>query len=98
MSSIATIHKNRFDEICKNLDLLGAKESSFTRVELLFYEAITIAREYGNEMAENGLLSHLKHLEGTLYHDTKSFFRKSSQRERAIRKFISNFKKVLHGV
>ena len=95
MSTITQPHKERFNEIRKKLGLIGSKESTFITVELLFYEAINISRTYGNDENDNKLLAAFKELEGDQYRHAKEFFRKSSQREYAIRQFIFRFKTVL---
>ena len=96
MTAISNIHKQRFDEIRKRLTVLGSKESSFLAVELLFYEALTIARTYGNDISENSLLANLKELESEEYKNTKAFFKKNTQREQVIRKFIYRLKEILN--
>lgn len=87
--------KQRFEEIRKSLTEIGSKESAFIRIEQLFYEAINISRNYGNEVASNKLLALFKNLEANQYQDTKAHFRKSSQREQVIKRFINQFKIVL---
>jgi hypothetical protein len=87
--------KQRFEEIRKNLTELGSKESAFIRVEQLFYEAINISRNYGNDVSTNKLLSLFKELEADHYQATKAHFKKSSQREHVIKRFINQFKIVL---
>jgi hypothetical protein len=93
--SMSREHKQQLEEIKRNLTLAGARESSFTRVELLFYDAMTIARAYGDDIAENGFLAAFKKLQATEYQQTKALFNKSVQRERVIRRFISSLKNVL---
>jgi hypothetical protein len=87
--------KQRFEEIRKSLTEIGSKESAFVRIEQLFYEAINISRNYGNEVDSNKLLALFKNLEANQYQDTKAHFRKSSQREQVIKRFINQFKIVL---
>lgn len=94
-SMISSIHKQQFESIRKNLTNIGAKESNFIKIELLFYQTISIAREYGNDVADNGLLAALKRVQADEYEQTKVLFKKSAQRERVIRRFISSFKTVL---
>jgi hypothetical protein len=97
--TIDVADKNRFEEIKRQLLQIGSKESEFIRVELLFYEALTISRHYGEELAENKLLAALKHLEANEYGATRQKFIKSKQMEKVIRQFISEFKNVLtHGI
>ena len=87
--------KQRFEEIRKSISEIGPKESSFIRVEQLFYEAINISRNYGNDVSSNKLLALFKALEADHYQNTKAHFRKSSQREQVIKRFINQFKIVL---
>ena len=88
-------HKQRFQEIRKVLGLIGNKESSFLKVELLFYEAIAISRTYGNDPGQNSLLAAFKKVEAESYVKAQQKFRNSSQREIFIKKFLVQFKNVL---
>jgi hypothetical protein len=94
-NSISIEHKRQLEEIRRNLTLIGARESNFIKIELLFYEAIAVAREYGDDVADNGLLAAFKQLQANQYLQTKALFNKSAQRERVIRRFISSLKEVL---
>lgn len=96
VTSISKADKEKFDGIRKKLVSLGSKESSFIFVELLFYEAITIARNYGNDYNDNHLLAALKNIEATYYKSTKNLFRKANQREVVIKHFLTQFKNVLN--
>ncbi|HVF82396.1 MAG TPA: hypothetical protein VM884_10695 [Flavisolibacter sp.] len=88
-------HKQRFTEIKASLTELGYREAAFIRVELLFFEALTISRSYGNDEQENGLLAALKHLQADEYAAASGNFAKAIQRERAIRRFVNGFKIIL---
>jgi hypothetical protein len=88
-------HKQNLEEMKRRLSVIGFKEANFLKIELLFYEALEIARAYGSDVQENKLLSALKQLQAHEYQDTKNFFKKSSQREQVIRRFITGFKTVL---
>ena len=88
--------KQRLEEIRKSIVETGSKESSFIRIEQLFYEAINIARNHGKGSGNNRLLEQFKQLEESEYYQkTKAHFRKSSQREQAIKRFINQFKILL---
>jgi len=93
--ALSVSHKQRFDEIKKRLSILGNKESSFIQVELLFYEALTISRTYGEDINSNGLLADLRQIQADQYEKTKELTRKSGRRESNIRRFISRFKTAL---
>jgi hypothetical protein len=93
---ISTEHRHRFDEIKKRLSIIGNRESSFTQVELLFYEALSISRNYGDDVNKNGLLADLKRIQTDQYQKTKELTRKS-RREINIRHFITKLKTVLSG-
>lgn len=88
-------HKNRLREISEKLKHQGHQESNFTGAEILFYEAIAIARDYGNDPAGNSLLAELKSLEQNQYRNTQVIFRKGSQREQKIKRFIRELVSVL---
>jgi hypothetical protein len=92
---ISVEHKKQLEEIRRNLNLLGARESNFIKVELLFYDSLSLAREYGDDVDANGLLAALKQLQLNEYQQTKALFNKSAQREQVIRRFISSLKNVL---
>lgn len=94
-STISPEHKHFFEETKKNLTSIGAKETNFLKIELLFYNVIGIARTYGEDPETNNLLAALKQLQTNEYQQTKAFFKKSSQRERVIRRFINQLKSVL---
>ncbi len=94
-NNITIEHKRQFEEMKKNLTIIGAKESNFIKIELLFYEAMTVARSYGDDVAENQLLAAFKQLQSNQYQQTKAMFKKSTQREAVIRRFISSLKNVL---
>src|SRR5215216_2502657 len=96
LDATAIADKQRFEDIRKTITQIGPKESSFIRIEQLFYEAIAICRNYGNDVSENKLLALFKQLEESEYYQhTKAHFKKSSQKELAIKKFINQFKLVL---
>ena len=93
--SISRDHLHRFEEIKRTLNILGAKESSFVKVELLFFEALSISRMYGEDAHENPLLAQLKQLQQDQYQKTKEATKKVSQREQHIRKFVVGLKRAL---
>lgn len=93
--AISPEHKHRFTEIKNQLSQLGCREAVFIRVELFFYETLTIAREYGDNTQDNGLLAALKQLQADEYTATSEKFAKAIQREKAIRRFINAFRIIL---
>ena len=94
-TSISLAHKQRFEEIKKDLHAIGFRESSFLKVELLFFEALSISRVYGDDPHQNSLLSALKNVQYEQYEKTKEHTRKPGQRELHIRRFVVKLKKVL---
>ena len=95
MMELTQVHTNRFREISEKLKSQGHRECVFTGAEILFYEAIAIARDYGNDPAGNSLLAELKYLESNQYRSTQVIFRKSSQREQKIKCFIRQLVGIL---
>lgn len=93
--NISRDHFLRFEEIKRNLSLLGPREGAFVKVELLFFEALSISRSYGEDPNENTLLAELKELQHEEYQKTKEATKKVNQRELVIRKFIVKLKRVL---
>jgi len=98
IASISTIHRQRFEEIRKNLQTLGCKESQFLKIELLFFEALDISRTYGDDPAQNALFAALKNVQHDQYEKTKAVTRKVGQREIFIRRFVVSLRKVLSGI
>jgi DNA-binding FadR family transcriptional regulator len=88
-------HKNRLREINEKLKNQKHSEALFTGVEIMFYEAIAIARDYGNDLSGNRLLADLKYLESNQYRATQVQFRKSRQREQKIKSFIRQLVGIL---
>jgi hypothetical protein len=88
--------KEKIKAIYKRLSTIGTKESSFPAVESMFYDAINISRSYGNDINTNEFLASLKKLEATEYKNTQTVFRKASQRESAIRRFMQSLRQSLH--
>lgn len=88
-------HKKRFDEIKRRLSALGNGENNFVQVELLFYEAIDIAKEYGEDVQTNPLLAALRQLQQDAYEKTKAPTHKVNQRVILIRRFVMGLKKAL---
>jgi hypothetical protein len=94
-TTISEAHQRFFEDMKRNLVQLGSKESNFIQVEILFYQAISIAREYGEDPASNKLLAALKALQADQYRETTGFFKKSAQRERKIKHFNSQLRQVI---
>src|SRR5690348_16544784 len=93
--SVSDTHRRRFEEIRKSLQELGSKEGQFVKIELLFFEVLTIAKTYGEDAEKNSFLAALKNLRDDQYEKTKIATRKATEREAAIRKFIVGLKKIL---
>src|SRR5689334_12670433 len=94
--AISNDHKKRFDEIKKRLYVLGNSETNFLQVELLFFEALSISRQYGQDPQVNSLLASLKQVQQTDYEKTQMPTHKKNQKETHIRLFISSLRKALH--
>ena len=95
ISSISNTHRRRFEEIRKTLQMLGHKESQLIKIELLFFEAISIAKTYGEDEEQNNLLAALKNLQHDQYEKTKIPTRKATEHEAAIRRFTVGLRKIL---
>lgn len=95
--SISDTHRHRLEEIRKNLQELGNKESVFVKIELLFFEVLSIAKTYGEDPEQNTLLAELKALQHQQYEKTKIATRKATERESAIRRFTVGLRKILSG-
>ena len=95
MKEISLEHKHQLEEIRKSLVTIGPKEGTFIKVELLFFDALSLARQYGDDEKENNLLAALRQLQANQYQETKALHKKSSQREQVIKRFMSQLKTVL---
>ena len=93
--TISNAHRERLEQIRKSLQQLGNKESQFVKIELLFFEVLTIAKTYGEDPEQNSLLAELKNLQNDQYEKTKIATRKASEREAAIRRFTVGLRKIL---
>jgi hypothetical protein len=93
--SLTVAHKKRLAEIKASLTLLGSTEGSFTRTEILFFEVLNIAHQYGDEASGNYLLASLKDLEAKEYKATAGLFAKAAQREKVIRQFMYALKAII---
>lgn len=88
-------HQHRLDDIKKSLGTIGCREGNFMKAELLFFEALSISRIYGNDPEQNSLLSALKALQYNQYDSTKAATRTARQKELIIKKFMVGFRNVL---
>ena len=77
---ITTADRKRFDAIRKDLDMLGSRESTFLKVELLFYEALNMAKTYEANVQLNTLLAALRQVQVGAYEKTKEVCRTSTQK------------------
>lgn len=93
--NVSDTHRNRFEEIRKNLQALGHKESEFIKIELLFFEVLSISKTYGEDPNQNRLLAELKNLQHDQYEKTKIATRKANERENTIRRFVVGLRKIL---
>ena len=96
--NITNTHWERLESMKKQLTAIGYRESTFVTVELLFYEALDLARTYGDDWNTNTLLATLKKMHEKEYARTKELFRKPAQRERVIRQFMAVFKSALSSI
>lgn len=94
-TSISPIHRERFTQIRRSLSVLGNSEKNFLQVQLLFYEVLTIAKDYGSSADSNDLLAQLRQLEQNEYRIATTPTVKQNQRQNNIRHFISGLKKII---
>ena len=94
-SFLTPVHRKRFEEIRRKLTLLGSKENNFLQVQLLFYDVLTIAKEYGDSEGANVLLAQLRQLEQNEFTKANVPTVKQNQKESNIKQFVVGLKKVL---
>lgn len=92
---ITTTDRKRFDAIRKRLAMLGKQERTFLQVELLFYEALNMAKTYGEDVQLNTLLAALRNVQTGAYEKTKEVCRTSTKKEQLIQQFVVQFKKAI---
>ena len=80
-------HKKSIDLAIRRIRTLSSCESSFIQLELVYYDVLSIARLYGNEINENAMLAGLKQIECNEYKYAQERFKSSSQKVNAIQKF-----------
>ena len=95
ITPISKVHRVRLAEIRKSLQVLGCKEAQFLKIELLFFEALDISKNYTDDLDDNTLLAALKNVQNDQYQKTKIATRKASERELFIRRFVVGFRKAL---
>ncbi|MCU7552665.1 hypothetical protein OCK74_26330 [Chitinophagaceae bacterium LB-8] len=87
--------KRSIDYAIRRIRAISSDEGSFIQLELLYYEVLSIARTYGNEINENTMLAGLKQIESNEYKHAQERFKTSSQKIGAIQKFRVAIKKEL---
>lgn len=87
---LPTLHRKKLEEIRKEFSTTSLEEGNFIKVELMFYEAIGVARECNSNEQENTLLAALKDIQFNQYRQTQTLFKKNIRRERVIRRFVSS--------
>jgi hypothetical protein len=92
---LSEVHKRSIDDAIRRIRSISVNEGSFIQLELLYYNLLSIAREYGNDMDENNMLAGLKHIEYNEYKHAQEWFKSSSQKVVAIQKFRLAIKKEL---
>lgn len=87
--------KKKITDVINSMRFIPNEESSFSRLELLFYNVLNIARTYGTDVQENAMLAGLKLIEENEYKHTQERFKKSRQRVVVIQKFRNAFKREI---
>lgn len=87
--------KETLKAIYQQLVPMPPREGAFTGMENLFYSALQVARHYGSDGAQNGLLRDFIEVKDTAYSETQKPFHKQRQRELTIVHFKAAFKKKL---
>lgn len=92
---ISATHRQRIEEIRRDLHIIRCRESEFLKIQLLFFEVLDISKVYGHDVKENSLLAALKNVQCDEYQKTQIITSKANQRESSIRKFVISLRKVL---
>lgn len=92
---ISACDKETLKTIYQQLVPMPTRESNFIGMENLFYSALQLARNYGNDQEQNGLLKDFIEVKEKVYSETQKPYHKSRQREITIFHFKAAFKKKL---
>lgn len=92
---ISTYDRENLKTIYRQLVPMPTRESSFVGMENLFYSALQLARNYGSDVEQNGLLKDFIEVKENVYKETQKQFSKSRQKEITIFHFKTAFKKKL---
>lgn len=92
---ITSSDKETLKTIYQQLVPMPTREGSFTGMENLFYSALQLARNYGSDQQQNGLLKDFIEVKDKAYSETQKPFHKQRQRELTIFHFKTAFKKKL---
>lgn len=95
MQVISNTDKRFFEDAKKQLTQFGSKECNFLKVEMLFYDTMKVARQYGDDLAENSLLAALKKLQLVGFAEAKTRCSRVTTQERLIKRFNGQFRAVL---
>jgi hypothetical protein len=87
--------KAKLAAIHKALSLLPSTEHAFMKMESLFYDALSIARDYSTSDEKNSFLYNLLRLKEEEFKTAQEKYTKARQHEVAIKQFRSAFKKEL---
>ena len=86
-------YQEKLKAVSTSLCSLSFHESSFIKMENLFFEVLSLARTFGNNTNNQVPLTALKDIQENQYKRTQEKYSKSRQREVAIKQFRTAFKK-----
>ena len=95
MNKVLSTPQSRLKEISTKLKSFDCKQSSLVLIEALFFEALSISRNYPQELSKSTLFSDLIRLKENEYKRTQEYCKTIGTKETSIRHFRFYLKKVL---
>ena len=95
MNKTLTLPYNRLKEISSQLQKFDCKQSSLVLLENLFFEALSLSRNYADEPGQSTLTYELMQMKENEYKRTQEYGKTIKTQESLIRNFRHKFKKVV---
>lgn len=95
MNKVLSSPYSRLKEISTQLQGLDCKQSSLILIETLFFEALSISRNYSQELGKSTLFDDLLLMKENEYKRAQDYYKSIRTKETNIRHFRFYLKKVL---
>ena len=95
MTDTQTVPYNRLKAISTQLQSFDCKQSSLVLIENLFFEALSISRNYSQQLSQSHLIDDLLEIKENEYKRTQEYGKTTKAKEAQIRHFRYHLKKAL---